>query len=65
MSERYCWGCKYISITSGFGGSDVTPGEEPVVECLKDHWHLFRGPKEGDLKACLETAQTCPDWKAA
>ncbi|MHC4649005.1 MAG: hypothetical protein ACYTBJ_26420 [Planctomycetota bacterium] len=65
IKEKYCWLCKHIEIDSGWGGTEITPGDPSTFKCDKGHWNLLKGMYEGDaqsLHKCLKTAQTCKDW---
>ena len=62
--EKICWGCEHIYFShSSPGYSELTPGSEFSLECDKRHW-TFDTDNDGreQLRKCLLTAETCPDW---
>lgn len=63
--KKYCWICEHINISSGWGGSEITPGSPSELNCGLGHWDLFDGGMySGDAikrKECLEYAETCED----
>jgi hypothetical protein len=56
---------------TGWGGTDITPGYSPSVECLKQHWEdpigsggMYENVTNA-FRRNMETAETCPDYVLA
>lgn len=66
--KKLCYNCTHIDIDAGWGGTDVTPSDEPTLRCGLSHWTFFPryGSASGEsLGLCLERAETCPDFEPA
>ena len=67
MKERSykCFDCVHLTVDSGWGGSEVTPGEPLQFFCREGKWtwsYLDHTSKR-DLADCLCTGDTCPKFK--
>ena len=67
---KNCIACKHFRFDSGWVGTEVTPGEAAVAECLKGHWEGPWGPmgmyeNQDDLLAKTHRAETCPDYEVS
>ena len=63
---KLCIWCEHFNFDSGWGGTDVTPGDPAELECNKGHWNLngmYLGVNE--YRRCMLTAQKCPDYQLA
>ena len=60
---RICLLCKHFHMDTGWGGSDVTPGDPPEMECMKEHWNLNGRWEDADnLRKCMRKAEDCKDY---
>lgn len=62
---KNCIACPHFIFDSGWGGSDVTPGDPPRIGCEKNHWLM--GMYEGPDTVLISTsfAEKCPDYSVS
>jgi hypothetical protein len=66
MSEHHCLKCRHCQVDLGYAGySDVTPGMDSSITCLKRHWELSTSENDVrvELSVKMEQAQKCPDYE--
>ena len=64
MDNSYCINCKYWYFDSGWGGTDVTPGDQWESYCNKGHWQC-EGVyvREDEYRSYLLKSRECKDFK--
>lgn len=64
MEERLCWWCKYFSYSNQTPGySELTPGYEFEMSCLKGVWELDTyNTSEQEFRKMISFAKSCADF---
>ena len=65
MSERHgCYECNHLVIELQTGPySDVTPGDDFCMMCLKHHWFVDgKSVTEAEFGDCMAKALECQDY---
>ncbi len=63
MPLKNCLDCSSFHFRTGWGGSDVTPGEMIEIGCNLGHWELRPNlDTEEDFRKKMTTAETCKDY---
>lgn len=64
VSNRLCWECDYLHYSPSTPNySDLTPGSNMDLYCVKSYWEFDQGRELGHLRACLTTAERCAAFK--
>jgi len=58
-----CLDCKHFEFDSGWGGTDVTPGNPLDIGCRKDIWKVDSYCREYEFRSLMQTAKTCPHYE--
>jgi hypothetical protein len=62
--DKICVWCRYFSVDMGEPGySEVTPGVDASVMCLRNHWSMEWYDGNGKYRKHILKAETCPDWE--
>jgi len=62
--EKICCFCKHFYLDMGDPGySELTPGYEGSVECLKGHWKMRTFDTVETYRENILTAKKCKDWE--
>ena len=63
---RLCVLCKYFLFSMGSPGySDMTPGSDASISCMKLHWEMSNYGDVDEYRANIIMADTCPDYEEA
>jgi len=65
VPEQICLFCEHFKFYSGsYGWSDVTPGYDAEIYCIKKHWavDLYEDSRE-KYRAKMLTAKLCEDYR--
>jgi len=64
IPEKICLFCKRFYFSTGdYGYSDMTPGYEATLTCLKNHWDVDNYLDTTTVyREKLLTAKSCKDW---
>lgn len=65
MSEKLCLYCKHWYFDGGEQGySELTPGSDMGIECLKGHWRIENGSHTGpSFRQTMERGLECKDFE--
>ncbi len=62
--ERLCLWCPHFLLDTGRPPwSDVTPGDEADIRCLKGHWRLDHRDGAQTFRLHIQKAKTCDDYE--
>lgn len=61
---RLCWFCRHFDYDQGSPGySELTPGEEASIGCLKDKWRFnFYHDDQAAFAAAIQYARKCDEF---
>jgi len=60
--ESLCLFCEFFFIDTGWGGTDVTPGEPAEICCRKEHWAMDISDTTGLFRLYIKRAAGCGDF---